>query len=141
MTNNPYGSYKILSYKNDYLLIFGGTLVPSNDIDSSIIIKYSDITGINNNNHVENVKNILFNNYPNPFNSNTIIKYQVDKYSLVEIKIFDILGREIKTLVNETLQPGSYEVTFDGSNLASGVYLYKLTTEGFSETKKMLMIK
>jgi hypothetical protein len=60
---------------------------------------------------------------------------------LVEIKIFDILGREIKTLVNETLQPGSYEVTFDGSNLASGVYLYKLTTEGFSETKKMLMIK
>ncbi|MFZ4591485.1 MAG: T9SS type A sorting domain-containing protein, partial [Ignavibacteria bacterium] len=60
---------------------------------------------------------------------------------LVSLKIYDITGREIETLVNETLQPGSYEVTFDGSKLTSGVYFYKLVTVGYTETKKMVMIK
>jgi hypothetical protein len=60
---------------------------------------------------------------------------------MVTLKIYDITGKEIQTLVNESLKPGSYEVTFDGSQLPSGVYFYRLITEGFSETKKMLMIK
>ena len=57
------------------------------------------------------------------------------------LKVYDVMGREVQTLVNKRLQPGTYEATFDGSMLNSGVYFYKLTTDGFSETKKMLMIK
>jgi hypothetical protein len=58
-----------------------------------------------------------------------------------KLVIYDILGREIKTLVNEQLKPGTYEVDFDGTDLPSGVYFYKLITEGFIETKKMILLK
>jgi hypothetical protein len=60
---------------------------------------------------------------------------------LTTLKVYDILGREIQTLVNEKLNPGTYEVTFDGSNLASGIYFYQLKSGNFIETKKMLLIK
>jgi hypothetical protein len=59
----------------------------------------------------------------------------------VKLVVYDILGREVQTLVNERLKPGTYETSFDGTALTSGVYFYRLTTGGFSETKKMLMIK
>jgi hypothetical protein len=59
----------------------------------------------------------------------------------VVLKVYDVMGREVQTLVNESLKPGTYEATFDGSALNSGVYFYKLVTDGFSETKKMIMIK
>jgi hypothetical protein len=94
---------------------------------------------IENNSTVVNYS--LYQNYPNPFNAKSNIKYQISKISDVQIKIFDILGREIATLVNEKLQPGSYEVTFDGSNLASGVYFYKLSAGNFTETKKLTLLK
>lgn len=92
----------------------------------------------------------LYQNYPNPFNPTTVIKFSVP-YSegsgfsrgvgLVNLKVYEITGREVQTLVNETLQPGSYEVTFDGSGLNSGVYFYQLTTGNFIETRKMILIK
>ncbi|MDZ7766259.1 MAG: T9SS type A sorting domain-containing protein [Melioribacteraceae bacterium] len=69
----------------------------------------------------------LSQNYPNPFNPTTSIKYQVSSSEKVILKVYDILGREIKTLVNEVKSPGSYEVQFDASQLASGVYFYRLT--------------
>ena len=83
----------------------------------------------------------LSQNYPNPFNPTTKIKFDMSRISDVKITVYDIMGREVQTLVNERLQPGSYEVTFDGSALSSGVYFYKLITEGLKETKKMLLIK
>jgi len=90
----------------------------------------------------------LGQNYPNPFNPVTKIKFDIPQSvilsgakNLVVLKVYDILGKEIQTLVNEQLQPGTYEATFDGSSLNSGIYFYRLTTEGFTETKKMLMIK
>ena len=88
----------------------------------------------------------LSQNYPNPFNPATKIKFSVPLWRgeggrIVTLKIFDINGREVQTLINEALQPGSYEVTFNGSALNSGVYFYQLSTENFSETRKMLMIK
>jgi hypothetical protein len=92
----------------------------------------------------------LYQNYPNPFNPVTKIKFDIPKNGFpiktfgndrVMLKVYDILGKEIQTLVNEQLQPGTYEVTFDGSNLPSGVYFYKLTAGDYTETKKMLMIK
>ena len=89
----------------------------------------------------------LSQNYPNPFNSSSKFKFQNSKLGDVKIVVYDIMGREVQTLVNETLKPGTYEATFDGSALNSGVYFYKLSVadptgrNGFTETKKMLMIK
>ncbi len=83
----------------------------------------------------------LSQNYPNPFNPSTIISYEIPKSGLVTIKIFDVLGREIETLVNEENNPGRYNEKFDGSNLASGLYFYRITSGKFSETKKMLLLK
>ncbi len=84
---------------------------------------------------------ILYQNYPNPFNPTTIINYQIPKYGMVTIKIYDILGREIKTLVNEYKPAGRYNITFNASNLASGVYFYRLQAGEFTETKKLLLLK
>ncbi|MBI5403338.1 MAG: T9SS type A sorting domain-containing protein [Ignavibacteriae bacterium] len=86
-------------------------------------------------------KNRLNQNYPNPFNPITKINYSVEKKGLVKIKIFDILGREIKSLVNEIKNPGNYLVEFNGSNLASGIYFYRMEINGFTDIKRMVLIK
>jgi hypothetical protein len=85
----------------------------------------------------------LYQNYPNPFNPVTKIKFDLSPLSRrgVSLKIYNITGREVSTLVNEKLNPGSYEVTFDGANLPSGIYFYRLQTDNFSETKKLMLIK
>ena len=91
-------------------------------------------------------KFILYQNYPNPFNPSTKIKFDIPAVGQrhafdVRLKIYDIIGREITTLANETLQPGTYEVTFDGSNLPSGIYFYSITAGSFFETKKLILLK
>lgn len=83
----------------------------------------------------------LFQNFPNPFNPSTQIKYAIPNGTNVKLKVFDILGKEIITLVNGYKNAGTYEVQFDASNLPSGVYLYRLETESFSQTKKLMLIK
>jgi hypothetical protein len=83
----------------------------------------------------------LLQNYPNPFNSFTKIKFYVAKAGITELKVFDITGREVKTLVNKNLHPGSYEVMFDGSGLPSGVYFYELESDKFTETRKLILLK
>ena len=83
----------------------------------------------------------LFQNYPNPFNPKTKIKYSIWKVSYVTLKIYDLLGREVQTIVNGDKFPGTYEATFDGSNLSSGVYFYKLQAGGFAQTKKFILSK
>jgi Secretion system C-terminal sorting domain len=83
----------------------------------------------------------LEQNYPNPFNPTTSIQYQISSISEVTLKIFDILGSEVATLVNKEQQPGYYEVQFNGSSLASGMYVYRLSAGNFISTKKMMMLK
>lgn len=84
----------------------------------------------------------LLQNYPNPFNPSTNICYSVEKAGHVTLKIYDILGKEIKTLVNEIQNPGTYSYNFESGSLASGVYYYKLTAaESYSEIKKMILIR
>ncbi|HSP89239.1 MAG TPA: T9SS type A sorting domain-containing protein, partial [Ignavibacteriaceae bacterium] len=83
----------------------------------------------------------LIQNYPNPFNSTTIIKIVIPKSSFVNLKVYDLLGREVATLVNEEKPAGSYEVDFNGNGLSSGIYFYKLQTESYSEVKKMILLK
>ena len=83
----------------------------------------------------------LNQNYPNPFNPETKIKFGLPKESSVKIDIYDVSGRLVETLVNQNFNAGTYEVTWNASDLSSGVYFYKLQTEGFSETKRMVLTK
>ena len=83
----------------------------------------------------------LSNNYPNPFNPLTTIKYQIPELSIVTLKVFDILGNEIETLVNEEKSIGKYEIEFDASRFSSGVYFYQLRSGEFISTKKMILLK
>ncbi len=89
----------------------------------------------------------LLQNYPNPFNPNTTLRFRITEFGLVELKIYDLLGKEIKTLLNKQLTPGNYEVPWDATNnagrpVASGVYFYRLTTgKGFVATHKMVLLR
>ncbi len=85
---------------------------------------------------------ILYQNYPNPFNPTTTIEYQIPKSEYVTLKIYDVLGREVKTLINhEYKNVGSYKINFNGSNLSSSVYFYRIRAGNFVSTRKMLFIK
>lgn len=83
----------------------------------------------------------LAQNYPNPFNPTTTINYSIPRRIKVILKVFNILGQNVKTLVDETKKPGVYEVTFNANDLASGVYFYSLSTPEFSRTYKMVLAK
>jgi hypothetical protein len=83
----------------------------------------------------------LHQSYPNPFNPTTTITYTLPKTSKVTLSIYDILGREVSVLVNEKRDAGVHEVKFDGSGLASGVYLYRLQAGNFVQTRKLLLLK
>ena len=117
--DNRDGNYEIY-YKRDPT----GNPIGIQNISTEIPSKYS-----------------LGQNFPNPFNPITNIKFSIVNSEQVKLIVYDVQGREIQTLVNERLQPGTYKATFDGSTLNSGVYFYKLITDGFTETKRMILIK
>ncbi len=105
------------------------------DLDGSI--EYSPIVEI----IIENPKEFELNqNYPNPFNPSTRIKYQLSNSSQVLLKVYDMNGNEVATLVNGYKVAGNYEVEFDASNFSSGIYFYKLQAENFVDTKKMILL-
>ncbi len=90
------------------------------------------------------IKFSLLQNYPNPFNPSTKIKYSVSNTAngaFVNLKIYDVLGREIATLVNENKRPGEYEVTFNGSKYPSGIYIYRIEANNYTASKKMILLK
>jgi hypothetical protein len=84
---------------------------------------------------------ILLQNYPNPFNPSTRIGFSVPRTGYVSLKVFDLLGREVATLVNEQLGPGDYERIFNAEGLTSGVYFYRLQTDRFVQTRKLLLLR
>lgn len=83
----------------------------------------------------------LYQNYPNPFNPNTTIKYQIPTSSRVVLKVYNILGKEVASLVNEVKESGIHSVNFDASTLSSGVYIYKISSNESVQTKRMILIK
>jgi len=83
----------------------------------------------------------LFQNYPNPFNPESKIKMQIAKLSNVKLIVYNALGQEVETLIDKQLAPGTYKVVFDGSNFPSGIYFYQLTTDRFTDTKTMILLK
>jgi hypothetical protein len=147
----PFDSLTILDYPHDDLFLgdlwtdanhpysFDGKI---DEVRISNIARYQIITT-----DIEDTKDIfpltplLEQNYPNPFNPTTIINYQISELSFVTLKVYDVLGNEIATLVNEEKPIGSYEVKFDASSLPSGVYFYRLQAGSFVETKKMVLLR
>ena len=97
--------------------------------------------GVNGNNNEVPASFELKQNYPNPFNPNTSISFNLPKESSVTLEVFDITGKNVATLVNETKAAGKYSYDFNASDLSSGIYFYKLTADGFTSTKKMILSK
>ncbi|HKI78052.1 MAG TPA: alpha-amylase family glycosyl hydrolase [Ignavibacteriaceae bacterium] len=113
--------------------IFTSVKLPTPNLDIISDVKSGNNTIVSDYN--------LSQNYPNPFNPSTVIKYQLPAPGNVTLKIYDILGREVKTLVNGYQQNGSYKITFDASKLASGIYFYQIHANNFVSTKKMILLK
>ncbi|MBN2709459.1 MAG: DUF4397 domain-containing protein, partial [Calditrichaceae bacterium] len=157
---NPGTSEVLLSYLADLSGLGGGTalvfasgfLTPADNqsgesfglfaaLPNGDVVEFGDITSIRN----ENVRVVerfaLEQNYPNPFNPSTTIKFSIPSASFVTVTIYDILGKEVASLVNEYMQPGSYSYNFNGTNLASGIYLYKIDAGSFKSVKKMTLVK
>jgi photosystem II stability/assembly factor-like uncharacterized protein len=111
------------------------------------LIDTAFVIGVNNNQNQIPKEFVLYQNYPNPFNPTTRISFDIPPFTkgeqggFVSLKVYDILGKVVGVLVDEKLNPGKYDVEFNAENLSSGVYFYKLETEGFTDVKKMLLIK
>jgi len=83
----------------------------------------------------------LEQNYPNPFNPSTTIRYGIPRATRVERKVFNLIGEEVATLVNQEQSAGTFECRFDGASLPSGLYFYRLRTDSYSETRKLLLVR
>ncbi|MBK7105702.1 MAG: T9SS type A sorting domain-containing protein [Ignavibacteriae bacterium] len=105
-------------------------------------IQWNDVTSVEDNVLSEIPKQFsLSQNYPNPFNPVTKIRFALPEASVVKVKIYDIIGREVATILNKNLSAGSHELPFDASNLESGVYVYRISANNFSDSKKMILMK
>ncbi len=104
-------------------------------------LTFGATVGINDRTNGTPAEFYLGQNFPNPFNPSTTIKYSTPQTQFVSIKIFNILGKEIASLVNEEKKPGNYTINFDGSNYPSGIYLYRIQAGSFIDTKKLILIK
>ncbi|MCX6165123.1 MAG: T9SS type A sorting domain-containing protein, partial [Ignavibacteriae bacterium] len=157
--STDYGITWITKYFNSSNLITGCSLIDQNNFfmsggdlfNTAVILKSTNGGNIfvNQIGHDIPTSYSLYQNYPNPFNPKTIIRYNISVLSsphvlggdLVVLKVYNILGKEVATLVDEKQAPGVYEVTWDGSQYPSGVYFYKLTAGEFSDIKRMILIK
>ena len=99
------------------------------------------LTGVGDNTTEPMLTYKLYSNYPNPFNPSTKIKYSVAEKTFVSLKIYDVAGSEVASIINREQAAGDYEIDFNAGSLTSGVYLYKLQTGKFVETKKMILMK
>ncbi len=119
--------------KNNYIYVATDRGVFMGDGNNIILSLESDI--------LKNQIYYLSQNYPNPFNPSTKIKYNLPNDSQIQIRVFDILGRKVVDLVNEEKVAGAYEINFNASSLASGIYYYQLRAGEYVETKKMILLK
>ena len=120
--------------------------VPSDSVVTKVTGFFPYKTNLKNPNSLNTTEYSLVQNYPNPFNPVTVISYEVTDESIVQLKIYDILGREVAELVNESKLPGTYQVNFDANDLASGVYIYRIVASRnerilFTDTKQMILLR
>lgn len=134
------------SIANDITCDNNGNIFVTGDLYGAAVTRiqhfaYSSSVGINQVSTETPAGFSLFQNFPNPFNPTTIIKFEIPKASFVRLAVYDITGREAAVLVNNNLNAGKYEYSFEGSSHSGGVYFYRLITESFSATKKMVIVK
>jgi len=132
---------KSVSISGDYALI-GAWQDDDNGAGSgSAYIYFNNVVFIEEEQMNLPVNTMLLGNYPNPFNPSTKFSYSIIQSGLVKLKVYDVLGTEIETLVNEEKPVGTYELTWNAEGLPSGVYFYRLQAGNFVETKKMVLLK
>jgi hypothetical protein len=140
--------YSIFIIDTSYATVNNSTLTGNHFSDSTSTLILFNVVGIYN--EIENeLKSFILNqNYPNPFNPSTNIRFSISEFGLVNLKVFDVLGNEVATLINKELAAGEYEVEFNSHSglsgikeLSSGIYFYQLKAGSYIETKKMLMLK
>lgn len=145
----PYGGEHYYLAKNfgmSYLSKEFEIVLITNELKGAVIkgIVYGDtstIVGINDKYPAQPKEYILSQNYPNPFNPTTTIKYSLPKAGIVKLTVYNAIGSKVATILNEYKQPGNYSVQFNSSNLASGIYLYRLESGNYSAAKKFVLIK
>lgn len=129
---------------SNYFYMFGGFKNPNVVANGS---RYAFVTpppppiGISNTGGVVPKQFILYQNYPNPFNPATKIRFSVPSAGLVKLVVFDLLGREVNSLINDVLPAGNYTADFNASLLSTGIYFYRMESAGFTETQKMILVK
>jgi hypothetical protein len=164
-TVSSVGTMNIFGYTRNYMTFFQDDLSSTNDnfemivdrfgilecygegptfgLNGAIIngIQYGEILQVENPDKNIPIYFSLLQNYPNPFNPNTKINYNVPKSVFVTIKVYDVLGKEVTTLVNENKPVGNYSVEFNANKLVSGVYFYRMQAGNFIQTKKLILVK
>lgn len=130
-----------IRYILNILIILGFIFIGSKTYadENNSYDKQLDGIGSGVTNNIDDYK--LYQNYPNPFNPVTKISYKLNAEGFVSLKVYNLVGQVVATLVNETKEAGVYSVTFDGSQLTTGIYLYKLQVNGFTSVKRMTLIK
>lgn len=138
------GPFNLSSNQVEYVgfaVLHSGTLAGLKTNTQNAKTKYTSTIGIKNISTEIPAVYELSQNYPNPFNPFTTIRFAIPKRDLVKIKVYDVLGKMVSELVNEQLDAGFYEVSFNGQSLSSGLYFYRIESSGFIQTKKMLLVK
>jgi len=134
--------WMIINSEGDYILTGSMFIEPSNINDLFLMKMSGEISDIADQEKIDIVTFLnLSTNYPNPFNPTTTIQFDLPRTSEVTLKVFNILGEEVATLVSDRLSAGSYSYEWNASNIASGVYLCRLETKGYVETKKMILMR
>lgn len=139
--NLPYGRYQLIAQKIGYPFGYSEPfLIDSlNQNVNNISIIFNTSSAGDSPQIPETI--ILYQNFPNPFNPSTVIRWQISTNSIVKLKVFDILGNEVANLINDEMSAGVYELTFNADNLPSGFYFYQLSAGDFIKTRKMILIK
>jgi hypothetical protein len=138
---NEYASFSQIAWDKQNYLIAAAWILNTDWYQTSMKYFVDGVTAVKKENSGLPTSFSLSQNYPNPFNPTTTINFSIVKSGLVTLKVYDLLGREVSTLINEEVKTGNYSVKFDGSKLASGVYVYVLKTADFTSSKKMLLVK
>jgi hypothetical protein len=126
--------FRVYKYPLDYAAFKGKVLTAGDYVE-----KYT--TGVDESGGERPETFALYQNFPNPFNPMTVVSFQLPVVSTIKLVVYDLLGREVATLVDEVREAGSYEVPFDGARLASGVYIYRMTAGSWNAVKKMVLTK
>jgi hypothetical protein len=121
--------------------LHGQTGIPPNGREIHPILSFSLVTNINTNSNEIPSEYKLNQNYPNPFNPSTNIRFELPTNGFVRLTVFDVAGKEVSVLVNERINAGSYSVDWNAGNNPSGVYFYRIETEKFTDTKRMILVK